>query len=347
MTRVALVILDSLPNRWVGPADTPSLWKLIAAGGWAPAGGRAVLSAATYPNHATFATGVAPAEHGVYANDVFRDGRWEPAADVGPAVPTLFDRCSERGLTSVAVLGDQYLVGVMGASRATVHWPLGGVIPDGTERDLFRYASDAAVVDALRRIDLDSADLVVVHLNEPDTAAHWHGPDAPDALDNYRRTDAALAEVIAMLEPRWDDTVVFVVSDHDQEALDPDAPPIDVADLLATRGWSGHVHPEGTAALVVDGPELAMLRSLPDIAGAAAVGPGAAVVWGEPGRVFGPEIYRLRGSHGSPRTATQVATVSGGHPSVGAIALGLAAERPSATVWARWAHDLLGLESGG
>ena len=67
------------------------------------------------------------------------------------------------------------------------------------------------IVDAL-----DAApDLLVSHLNGPDTAAHLYGPDSDGALAGYRDTDAVLAVMREHIE--WDETVWILVSDHDQE----------------------------------------------------------------------------------------------------------------------------------
>src|SRR5690348_10146193 len=68
-------------------------------------------------------------------------------------------------------------------------------------------------------------DLVVSQLNAPDTAAHVHGPDSEGALAAYRETDARLAILREHLD--WDDTVWFVVSDHDQETV-VDRAPVDL-----------------------------------------------------------------------------------------------------------------------
>ena len=66
--KVVFVIIDALPNRLVNEELTPNLWQLAMGGGWNPRGGRAVLSTATYPNHATFATGRLPDSHGIFSS---------------------------------------------------------------------------------------------------------------------------------------------------------------------------------------------------------------------------------------------------------------------------------------
>ncbi len=151
------------------------------------------MTAATYPNHATFATGASPREHGIGTNYVPHTGGFTPAWELGPAVSTLFDACRESGRSSRAVVGDQCLIGVMGARVADTHWPPDGEIPADARRDAHDYIDDAdTIVELLRAVDA-RPDLVVSQLNAPDTAAHVHGPDSEAALAVYRETDARLA----------------------------------------------------------------------------------------------------------------------------------------------------------
>jgi len=341
--RVVLLVLDSQPNRWVDAETTPHLWRLAAEGGRAEAGGEAVLSTATYPNHASFATGAMPVTHGILTNDVWDGSGFVGAETLGPRCETLFAAARAAGVSSAAVLGDQKLVGVMGAAGADSHWPPQGVLPEGTQLDEFRYAADAAVLEAIESTAALDAELVVLHLNEPDSACHLFGPDTPQARERFHATDAALGEIVERLRPRWDETVLFVVSDHDQEMM-LDEPPVDVAALLAERGLPGTVASEGSAAQVVDGPGLPVLLGLPGVSDGVMIAPGQALVWGAPGTAFGAVDWRLKGSHGSPRTATQVAVVAGGHPQVGLLARNVAKLRPSAMDWAPTMAQLLGFD---
>ena len=161
-----------------------------------------MLPASTYPNHATFVTGVQPPVHGIVGNFVRgSDGRFRAAKDVGPRVPTIFDATAEAGRTSAVVVSDQDLIGVMGARSADEHWPPDGVVPEGAPVDAHGYLDDDAtmphLLDALAR----DAELVVGHLNAPDTAGHVLGPDG--ARDVYRATDARLAAIREVLENAW------------------------------------------------------------------------------------------------------------------------------------------------
>jgi len=324
--------------------------ELATSGGWATDGARAVMTSATYPNHATFSTSTDPSRHGVVTNWVPEVGRVVPAWKRDVAVPTLFDACRAGGRTSAAVVGDQHLVGVMGARRADHHWPCDGVVPDGMALDEMGYLHDRdTIVELVAALDA-APDLVMSQLNGPDTAAHLYGPDSDAALAGYRATDAVLAEARDHLH--WDDTVWILVSDHDQEPVTV-REPVDLGVEIAGRGVELFALPEGNAALVcgtgahharawlegVDGVEGSVPFSLTD---------GdleCVLVWAEPGRAFGFAGTPARlGVHGGPRTRAQVAVVAGGHPAVEALARAVSTEPVHAADWAPTVAALLGLD---
>ena len=314
--RVVFVVVDALPHRWVRPQATPTIHRLGVEGAVAPAGWRGVLSSNTYPNHASFVTGVGPEGHRMWVNQVVVDGVPVPASEVGPGVPTLFDRCAAGGRSSALVVGDQHLVGVMGGRGADVHWPPAGRLPDGVTRSAFGYARDIEVLAAVDRLDATDADLLVVQLDETDTAAHLHGPDGEAAREQYTATDAVLGELVARLEDRWDDTVVIVVSDHEQELVTNTEPVTLALDLAA---HDVVVVEEGAVGLVVGPIDIALVEAVDGVAEVVQV-PDGLMVFSEPGRMIAGGPLPLLGIHGSRRTLTQVAVVGGGHPSVAGVA---------------------------
>jgi hypothetical protein len=340
--RVVFLIIDALPARHVGSDTTPVLASLAAEGAFAV--GRAVMTSATYPNHATFATGAEPDRHRLLANWVVTERGPQPAQRVGPAVATLFDVAP----SSAAVVGDHNLIAVMGADRADAHWPPRGVLPDGVRRDAHGYAADDEVLPRLLPfLAAGGPDLVVGHLNEPDTAAHVHGPDSDAALLCFRATDARLQEVIDTLRSAWDDVVLIVVSDHDQETATTEVG-IEIWPSAESHGLLGI--PEGNGAVVWgDDPERGLwLDELDGVAGHAEAWPGARVVWAQPGRWFavppGIEHPFEPGQHGGATTRAQVTVVAGGHPAVRTIAASLAARRPEAADWGPTIASLLALD---
>ena len=347
MPRVVFLIVDALPQRHVSAALTPTLAGLAAEGGSSI--GHAVMTSATYPNHATFATGVDPLEHGILANWIVADGQPRPSADVGLAVPTIFDRCRAAGRSTAAVLGDQFLVAIMGAHAADEHWPPNGVLTDDVQRDGHGYVANAEVLPRLLRVlDADRPDLVVGHLNEPDTAAHVYGPDSDDALASYREADDAIATIVEALRPSWDDTVLMVVSDHDQEPVEI---PIDLYAPLKASGQRLIAIPEGTAAIVWGDDETdgAWLDRIDGVAGHEEMRPGTRLVWSDPDHWFTPprgfgSDPPDRGTHGGIRTRAQVAIVAGGHPAALALAATVnASDRVDARDWAPAMVHALGI----
>ena len=339
--KVVFVIIDALPNRLVSEELTPNLWQLAMGGGWNPKGGRAVLSTATYPNHATFATGRLPDSHGIFVNKVWDDKKFTIASSIGPKGDTIFLAANRGKVSTAAVVGDHHLIGVMGAESADIFWP-----PDGKRADVdldeFRYASNSAVLNAIDEIDLVSADFSVVHFNEPDTVSHIHGPDAEETKFRIRETDSALGELIDRLQPSWDDTVLIVVSDHDQEYVVEYG--FDLAESLNNRGLPGVVEYEGTAAVIHKGPALAEVLQIQEIEGAISLDYDHDLVWGKPGHVFGPWLDGLFGSHGSPRCGSQVAVVGGGHVESQRIAKLISVAQPNAQDWAQHINDLFELD---
>lgn len=348
--KVVLTVLDALPARHVGDRHTPVLSSLARDAGRAPGRARAVMTAATYPNHATFATGGRPREHGIVSNFVPGAGTLVAAWELGPAVPTVFDACRLAGRSSAAVVGDQCLIGVMGARAADSHWPPNGEPPAHARRDAHDYLDDDdTMVELIAALDA-RPDLVVSQLNAPDTAAHVHGPDSDAALAVYRDTDARLAVLKEHLD--WDDTVWFIVSDHDQETVvDPE--PIDLRPAFAARGVELSALPEGSATIVSGAgarDAAAWLRAVDGVEGTAPFHLAdptveACLAWSVPGRTFGfVELPTEPGTHGSPRTRAQVAVVTGGHPAAATIAAAASSRTVSATDWAPTIAALLDLD---
>ncbi len=337
--RVVLVVLDAFPNRLVSAETTPTLWRLTTEGGHSIPGGISELTAATYPNHATFVTGVPTIDHGIVTNRVLAEGEWVNSSRIGPAAPTLFEACRSEGRSSVAVVGDQELVGVCGLRDADAHWPPNGEVPEGVRRGIAGYIADDEVVAAADRLAVGDHDFVFAQIDEVDGVRHTFGAWSDEAMERVRATDAALGRFVELLGPRWDDTVMLVVGDHDQEDLSPDDP-IDLRDRF---GPGVEVEAQGTAAQVVGEVDLADLLDVPGVVGAVALDPTHHVVWGGPGQAFGSEAPTIAADHGSPRTRTQLAVVGGGHPTVPSVADRIAPGRPAAASWAALAAELLDL----
>lgn len=340
--RVAFLVLDGLTPEVVGPDVTPVLSGWCDQSGTRPRTVPAVLPASTYPNHATFVTGAQPPVHGIVGNHVrCDDGRFRAAHKIGPLVPTIFDAVAAAGLESSVVVGDQDLIGVMGARAASSHWPPDGAVPDGAATDAHGYLDDdvtlPVLVDALR----GDAELVVGHLNAPDTAGHVHGP--ADARDVYRATDPRLDPIREAIDGRRDDTVTIIVSDHAMEPV-TEPEPVDLTAALDGTGLTWL--PEGTAALVYgEHADVAgLLGTTAGVAGVKTLAPELHLAWADEGRwLCFAGVPGEPGMHGSPRTARQLAAVVGTHPAVQELDGRIAAEGFDATSWYGELCGLLGI----
>jgi hypothetical protein len=356
---VLLLILDGLSPRHVRADVMPTLTAMGESGGWNRGGGIGVMPASTYPNHATFVTGVTPAVHGLWSSKIPSSGPGETAPghtdlghvpaplveawDVGPRSTTLFDACRAAGRSTAAVLGDHHLVGAMGAATADLCWPEDGQFGPGVARDALEYADDAATAEQIAHAVARGPELIVAQLNGPDTSAHLYGPDSDEAFEAYRWNDGAIATVRRALLPQWQDWVVMVVSDHSQE--DGRGESIDLDEAASRAGIEARVIRDGSAA-VITGPGGRDPRWLDDVeavVGTEALAPDTVVAWGRPGSSFGEFPWGIPGIHGSPRTSPQVAVVSGGHPAVTALAQWAQSSPPPGTAWARRIGALLAL----
>ena len=303
--QLLFLILDAFDPRRLNPHLTPNLWNWANRDGAVAGVGESVMASCTYPNHASFITGVEPDIHGIFANHVLREDAVKGAWEVGPSAPTLFDRF---GSESVAILGDHHLVGVMGARAASRHWPPEGLIPTDCLLDPLGYPDDDSVLPQLTKALEHRPRFTVGYFGSIDTYSHVYGPDSEEALDAYRRVDAKVAAIEAVLP--WEETVVIVVSDHVQDTAS-DRPGID---LRIHLGDEVTVIDEGSAALCGPIKDQSVL-GIDGVEGWRKLGDGNTLVWCEQGRYFGPfEQPILRGVHGGANTRTQLALVTGGDP---------------------------------
>lgn len=265
---VVLVSIDGLRPAAYGPADgaplMPVLDRLRARGSWAE-GVVGQYPSLTYPSHASIATGVRPARHGIVSNTRF-------APETGSAewyfehealrAPALWDRARAAGLRVGAVSWPvtvgapiEYLVPETNQAPRDRTWldlvreqstpglvdavveRLGGFGPrdhlDYAQRDRFAAAAAAHIVERHR------PHLLLVHLVESDGAQHAHGPDSAEARAAFARVDARLGEIVEAVERAGigEDTAWVVTGDHGfsrvHSAFQPNAV-LREAGLLAT-----------------------------------------------------------------------------------------------------------------
>ena len=335
--RILFLIIDAFDPSRLSPRLTPNLWRWANADGAVAGTGVAVMASCTYPNHASFVTGAGPDGHRIYTNHVIRDGMVRGAWEVGPGLPTLFDRLDR--LETAAVLGDHHLVGVMAATRAARHWPPEGDIKVVEHLDLLGYPDDGDVLPRLLGELASGADLVVGYFGSIDTFSHVYGPSSPEAIEAYRRIDSRIGDLDSAVRDDWDDWVLIVVSDHVQETVE--GPGIDLRSRL---DGDTIVVDEGSAALVGGLHDPGIMSGIEGVEGWKLLDDGNVLAWCVPGRYFGPfESPILRGAHGGAHTRDQLALVSGGHQGRRVLASAVAAGPVPATFWAGGVAGVFGL----
>ena len=332
--QVFLLILDAFDPVRLSPHLTPNLWRWANADGAATGIGRSVMASCTYPNHASFITGVRPSEHGIWANHVIREGEVLGAWEAGPLTPTLFDR---YGGEASAVLGDHHLVGVMGARRAASHWPPNGNLTPDIALDPLAYPADEAVLPLLVEAIGSQARLVVGYFGSIDTYSHIYGPGSDEAGAAYQQLDDRIGRLEEAID--WLSTAVIVVSDHVQDTA-AERPGIELRSFL---GEETIVVDEGSAALIGPLSNPSVLDGVEGVEGWQQLIDGNVLAWCERGRYFGPfETPLFKGVHGGAHTLTQLALVSGGHPTRSALAAMVNAGEVPAESWAGAIAGVLG-----
>lgn len=284
--RVILISIDGLmPSSYTDPAlepYTPNLRKLAADGIWAD-GVIGVLPTVTYPSHTTLITGVEPARHGVYDNQIFDpEGRsnnaWYWYADA-IKVPTLPMAARARGLRAAAVtwpvtigmdldaLAPEYIGSRHPESLAmlkVLSQPPGLIDQAATMRGAaFGWPQNDRDRTDLTTFILKTHDphVLLLHLIELDGAQHSFGPGSPQSLQTLARLDGHVGEIVETVRQlgRLPNTTIAVVSDHGflpvSRMVQPNAALkkaglLTVNDRGAVVDWRAYYHASGGAGFV-------------------------------------------------------------------------------------------------
>ena len=345
--RLLMLVLDGFSPRHCTRTTTPNLVEIGEAGAWARGGGRAVLPSITYPNHASLVTGLAPQTHGIVANQVFTDAGLKPAKDIGARGTTFLDAARAAGLYTAAMAGDGRILGVVGAERCAFHWPPGGVLPPDTPM-VRGYAADTVTMASLRRALDDGVDVALCQLDNTDGVSHVHGPDSPEALAQYAAVDMLVGDLIDDLSdaPRWNETIVAIISDHGQVTADLDRPPIDIPAALGKAGIEAVWIEDGSCALVSTRETTAVRRIVAELDGMADIedyAPDMLYAHSVPGRHFNTRNSPTRGVHGCRASSPTLCLATGGHPGLSALRQAFARDVPTTAMLPRLLADAIGL----
>jgi hypothetical protein len=197
--RVVLVSVDGLradaAERWT----TPTLLRLAREGAVQPRA-HAVSPSLTAPAHLSLLSGVKPAAHGVFGDELDFTPQM---SDLDP----LFRYASRRGRTTVAFMSRE-------GPLAQFERALACRLAFGLDSLHLTAPNAAAVVDAaVESLADESLDLIFMHMPDPDLAGHRYGFNSPQYGAAVREVDAALERVRAAVEAVAG-TLLIVTSDH-------------------------------------------------------------------------------------------------------------------------------------
>jgi predicted AlkP superfamily pyrophosphatase or phosphodiesterase len=214
--------------------QTPNLHMLMKDGAYAK-GVNSVFPSMTYPSHTTIVTGVQPAQHGIYYNNIFTpDGaRQQPYwQDSSIHVPTIWKAAKDKGMTVASLywpvsanapvdynipdiggLGDeireQYSLpkGFYAEVKKEV---FGGVdkIDHGKNQNIAKIAAYI--------IKKSKPELMTIHVFSVDGAAHAVGRNGTQVQEAVADADAAVGIIMEALKAAgiWENTVLLIGGDH-------------------------------------------------------------------------------------------------------------------------------------
>jgi predicted AlkP superfamily pyrophosphatase or phosphodiesterase len=214
--------------------QTPNLHALMKDGAYAK-GVNSVFPSMTYPSHTTLVTGVQPAKHGIYYNNIFTpDGaRQQPYwQDSSIHVPTIWKAAKDKGMTVASLywpvsanapvdynipdiggLGDevreQYSLpkGFYAEVKKEV---FGGVdkIDHGKNQNIAKIAAYI--------IKKSKPELMTIHVFSVDGAAHAVGRNGTQVQEAVADADAAVGIIMEALKAAgiWENTVLLIGGDH-------------------------------------------------------------------------------------------------------------------------------------
>ncbi|RMH74163.1 MAG: hypothetical protein D6675_00455 [Gemmatimonadetes bacterium] len=247
-----LIIIDGLPLNTFQQAEIPFIRQLIAAGAQSTTCEVNTLPTVSRGAHATIATGVTPAQHGIYGNRYY-DRIQKRVRGFGPAQlrRVTFAHYAEQQGKRVAVTGNKGLGLSDGSLEALLPGDEGG---SGALEILGKGASilrtvknDPMLRDARRQIlseiqqkntasytkyiefdnvaarlvfdilEHDHPDILAVNFVGADKAIHAYGPTSPEALQTLANIDRLIQCMFERVNPHQ--TFCLITADHGNTAV--------------------------------------------------------------------------------------------------------------------------------
>lgn len=230
---VVIITIDGFrPDFYLDSSwQAPHLRAMLASGTHAK-GVNSVFPSMTYPSHTTIITGVWPARHGIYYNNMFEpegSNYWNAHSI---KVPTLWQLAEAKKLKTAALLWPV-------AAEAPVLYN----IPDNGGRgdeDRERYSTPAGLIQELKNnvfdqaarieygkdhnvaalaayiIKKDQPNLMTIHFFSVDHYQHQQGRDGDQVRAAVRDADSSVNIIINALKQAgiWEKTVLIVTGDH-------------------------------------------------------------------------------------------------------------------------------------
>jgi predicted AlkP superfamily pyrophosphatase or phosphodiesterase len=209
---------------------TVHLQELLKKGVYAK-GVNSVFPSMTYPSHTTIVTGVWPAKHGIYYNNMFEpNGPYWNNSSI--KVPTIWSAAQKKGLkvasllwpvsADAPVMYDIPDIGSMGDSIRELYSKPAGFIAD-LKKNVFNdsshieYGKDHNVAAiAAYVIKKDQPNLMTIHFFSVDHYEHEQGREGPLVKAAVADADSSVGIIINALKDAgiWDKTVLIVTGDH-------------------------------------------------------------------------------------------------------------------------------------
>jgi predicted AlkP superfamily pyrophosphatase or phosphodiesterase len=233
---IVLITIDGFrPDFYMDSSwHTPHLRAILKKGAYAK-GVNSVFPSMTYPSHTTIVTGVWPAKHGIYYNNMFASkGAPNPPYwnDSSIKVATVWDAAQQKGLKVASlfwpVSADAPVrynipdIGGMGeAVREQYAKPAGFI--DDLKKNVFdntakiEYGKDhniAAIASYV--IKKDQPNLMTIHFFSVDHYQHEQGRQGELVKAAVADADSSVGMIMNALKEAgiWDKTVLIVTGDH-------------------------------------------------------------------------------------------------------------------------------------
>lgn len=239
--KLVVISFDGFRPDYVSSTDTPNLYRISQTGVTAH-NMKPVFGTKTYPNHMSIATGLFQDNHGIVHNAMF-DPQFNATFDEKNTENRWWDSGSLPIWTANQAENDGLI-----RNSGVIMWPGSfveyskrpGVLP----KYIKRYERRANLSECVNLIyswmtDPQAANCIFVYFNQPDEAAHIHGPFSTQVMDEVRRLDnqfvGPLIKSISLHRYLKDKVNLIFLSDHGMSEITEDR--VIEMDKFLPRSW--------------------------------------------------------------------------------------------------------------